>query len=105
MAESCGRISFIARESQGNECASKLRTAGRRIMAAVSELAMTQGDSLQLAAKAADLEANLQAATKRLAAGQAPTEDAERELARRIEREAVHPCPATHQVRMYPEQV
>ena len=68
-------------------------------MAAVSELAMVQAASLQLAAVSAQLESSLESARARLAAGQAPTEDAGRELARHLESEAAHASCAQRQQR------
>ena len=76
--------------TQANDCMSKIRTVGQRIMAARSELGMTKTRHDQLSVRCSELASSFSTAQARLAAGQAPTRAAERELARLRELDAAH---------------
>ena len=75
---------------QANDCMSKIRTVGHRIMAAKSELGMTKTRNEQLSVRCSELVSSFSTAQARLAAGQAPTSAAERELARLLGLDAAH---------------
>lgn len=62
----------------------RYRSSTRKIMALVSELSMYQATALKLHAERAEAQAAVEAARARLAAGLAPTADAEREWNRTL---------------------
>uniref|UniRef100_A0A6U2FXG2 Cilia- and flagella-associated protein 58 central coiled coil domain-containing protein n=1 Tax=Hemiselmis andersenii TaxID=464988 RepID=A0A6U2FXG2_HEMAN len=62
-----------------NEYQAKIKRITRRLMACVSELSMYQATSIKLEQEKADKIEMLDVAKERLEAGEAPTEDAERE--------------------------
>lgn len=93
-----GRLRVQAAEGRGetlelakrvNDYQAKIRKVTRRMMATVSELSMYQASSMRLVVEKEGLENVLEEAQQRLAAGEAPTDEAAREWYRQ-ERERMN---------------
>eukprot|EP01006_Ploeotia_vitrea_P008854 TRINITY_DN21046_c0_g1_i1.p1 TRINITY_DN21046_c0_g1~~TRINITY_DN21046_c0_g1_i1.p1 ORF type:complete len:990 (+),score=582.58 TRINITY_DN21046_c0_g1_i1:36-2972(+) len=80
-AESRGSTLDLAKRV--NEYQAKIRTATRKMMAAVSELSMYQATALKLEQERKDREVQLQEARERLNRGEPPTDDARHEWYRK----------------------
>lgn len=72
-----------------NDVQGRLRAATRSVMAAVAELSLYQATSIQLQEEKEALGEQLLSARDRLSRGEAPTEDADREVARQIREQQI----------------
>ena len=79
-----GKSETLELAKKMNEVQGKLRAATRSVMAAVAELSLYQATSIQLDEEREALGNLLRTARERFARGDAPTEDADREVARRL---------------------